>query len=592
MAKGRRFVGACVKEKQAVDIDYQADEAWLLDIQRKLYVWSRSHPEQAWRDMWNWLTDPRNLRLAWRRVASNRAARSAGVDGLTVKRIQQRMGADRFLNELRENLRSGEYSPLPVRRVLIPKRGKPGQFRPLGVPTVADRVVQAAILHLLEPIFEAEFYPVSYGFRPKRSCRDAVEHIRNAIRPPKKAGEPRRLEAPYQWVIEGDIKGCFDNIVMQRLRSRVGDVKVCQLIRAFLKAGVLSEGAFLRTQTGTPQGGILSPLLANIALSAIEQRYEKYIAPRRRRDGDAYARPGDAIRVFRHCERKAGRPVFLPVRYADDFVVLVTGSEEQAHDEKEALARNLQARFKLTLSAEKTRVTALTEGFEFLSHRIRLRWDERWGYWPRIEIPKEAVNDLRYRIKQMTCRGHLHMSFQDVIDALNPVLRGWGYYYRHCYNAKAVFSRVDHYVWDRLRRWLRKKYPRTPRLQIRRRYWRRIDGRPRYRWVDQRPVFIVADIRVGRHSLAGLRYPDYAFNELESPVHNERCTPGLGTGVGETTAGNRGTGAPAPAARHTAPTWPQGLRVSARQRLLGYEGVGLAGVKLTPRARSCLGAAD
>jgi group II intron reverse transcriptase/maturase len=539
-----------MKEKQAVDTDYQADEVWLLDIQRKLYVWSRNHPQQAWRDMWNWLIDPHNLRLAWRRVASNRGARSAGVDGLTVKRIQQRMGVDRFLDELRENLRTGRYSPLPVRRVLIPKRGKPGQFRPLGVPTVADRVVQAAILHLLEPIFEAEFYPVSYGFRPKRSCRDAVEHIRNAIRPPKKAGEPRRLEAPYQWVIEGDIKGCFDNIdhhsVMQRLRGRVSDVKVVRLIRAFLKAGVLSEDVFLRTPTGTPQGGILSPLLANVALSAIEQRYERYLAPRRRRDGKVYARPGDSIRIYRHRERKAGRPVYLPVRYADDFVVLVTGSEQQAHDEKEALACFLQERLKLTLSAEKTRVTALTEGFEFLSHRIRLRWDDRWGYWPRVEIPKEAVNDLRYRVKQMTSRGHLHLSFQDVIDALNPVLRGWGYYYRHCHYAKDVFHRIDHYVWDRLRRWLRKKYPATPRLQIRRRFWRRIGARPRFRWVDQCPVFIVSDIKVGRHNLAGLEYPDYASCERESPVLNERGTPGLGTGAGETTAGNRGTGAPAP----------------------------------------------
>ena len=415
-----------------MDTDYQADKVWLFDIQRKLYVWSRNHPEQAWRDMWNWLTDPRNLRLAWRRVASNRGARSAGVDGLTVRRIQQRTGTDRFLDELRENLRNGSYRPSPVRRVLIPKRGKPGQFRPLGVPTVADRVVQAAILHLLEPIFEAEFYPVSYGFRPKRSCRDAVEHIRNAIRPPKKADQPRRLETPYQWVIEGDIKGCFDHIdhhsVMQRLRGRVADVKVCRLVRAFLKAGVLSEGAFVRTASGTPQGGILSPLLANVALSAIDQRYEKYIAPRRRRDGKPYARPGDAVRVFRHHERRAGRPVFLPVRYADDFVVLVAGSEQHAQDEKEALAYHLHERLKLVLSPEKTHVTALTEGFEFLSHRVRLRWDERWGYWPRVEIPKEAINDLRYRIKQMTNRGHLTMFLQDVIDALNPVLRGWGYY--------------------------------------------------------------------------------------------------------------------------------------------------------------------
>ena len=533
-----------------MDTVYQADEAWLLNIQRKLYKWSRNHPDQAWRDMGNWFTSPRNLRLAWWRVASNRGARSAGVDGRTVKQLQQRAGVGRFLDELRENLLSGNYSPSPVRRVLIPKRGKPGQFRPLGVPTVADRVAQAAILHLLEPIFEAEFYPVSYGFRPKRACRDAIEHIRNAIRPPKKADQPRRLEPPYQWVIEGDIKGCFDNIdhhsVMTRLRSRVSDVKVCRLVRAFLKAGVLSECVFFRTPSGTPQGGILSPLLANIVLSAIEQRYEKYIAPRRKRNGDAPARPGDAVRIFRHRERKAGRAVFLPVRYADDFVVLVSGTEDQARVEKEALANFLRDRLKLTLSAEKTHVTALTEGFKFLGHRIRLRWDERWGYWPRIEIPKEAVKNLRYRIKQMTTRGHLQQSFQDVIDALNPVLRGWGYFYRHCYYAKTVFTHMDHYVWDRLRRWLRKKYPTTPRLEIRRQFWRRIGDRPRFRWVDRRPVFLLADIPVGRHTLAGLQYPDYATDEPESPVPNESGTPGLGTGVGETTTGNCGTGAPAP----------------------------------------------
>jgi group II intron reverse transcriptase/maturase len=464
--------------------------------------------------MWSWITDPRNLRLAWRRVKSNRGARTAGVDKVTVRRVETRIGVERLLTDIRRQLRNGSYAPSPVRRVMIPKRGKRGQYRPLGVPTVVDRVVQAAVLHLLEPIFEAMFYPVSYGFRPKRACRDALEHIRNAIRPPNVRGEPRRLRPPYQWVIEGDIKGCFDHIdhhsVMVRVRKRVADVKVCRLIRAFLKAGVLSEGVFLRSDAGTPQGGILSPLLANVVLSAIEERYERFLAPRRKRNGDLYARPGDSIRILRHKERKAGRPVFLPVRYADDFVVLVTGTEEQARDEKEALARYLREELNLTLSDEKTRVTALTDGFDFLGHRVRLRWDERWGYWPRIEVPKQKVKDLRHRVKEMTDRGQKHLSFQQVIDALNPVLLGWGRFYQHCYGAGAVFTRVDHYVWDRLRRWLKKKYPDTPRMKIRRRYWRRLDGRPRYCWADQRPVAIVADLPVGRHSLALLRYPDYA----------------------------------------------------------------------------------
>lgn len=502
-----------------MDTDEQADRAWLLDIQRKLYTWSRAHPDDAWREMWNWLTDPRNLRLAWRRVASNRGARSAGVDKLTVRGIEQRLGVERFLTGLRERLRNGSYRPSPVRRVMIPKRGKPGSFRPLGVPTVEDRVVQAAVLHLLEPIFEAEFYSVSYGFRPKRACRDALEHIRIAIRPGMVRGKPAGHPPPYQWAIEGDIKSCFDEIdhhsVMTRLRRRVGDVKVNRLVRAFLKAGVLTEDVFSRTEVGTPQGGILSPLLANVVLSAIEERYRRFVSPPRGGRITTATQAVNAAHRLRQKERKAGRPVYLPVRYADDFVVLVSGTEESARAEKEELARYLQQELKLTLSLEKTHVTALTEGFLFLGHRVRLRWDQRWGYWPRLEIPKDRINDLRYRIKQMTHRGRTHRTLQAVIDALNPVLLGWGRFYQHCYNAKAIFSSVDHYVWERLWRWLVKKHPTTPHREIVRRYSRRTGGRNRLRWIEQRPVAIVADLKVGRHNLGRLRYPAYAIGTGE-----------------------------------------------------------------------------
>lgn len=526
-----------------MDTVYRADAAWLLDIQRKLYTWSRAEPDGAYRELWNWVSDPRNLRLAWRRIAKNRGARTAGSDKVTVRSIARRPdGVGRFLAETRTMLRTGAYRPMPVRRVLIPKRGQPGKSRPLGVPTVRDRVVQAAVLNMLEPVFEAGFRPVSYGFRPKKACRDALEHIRNAIRPTGRKTATDWPRPPYQWVIEGDIKGCFDNIdhhhVMTRLRRRIADVKVCRLVGAFLKAGVLSEGVFLRTSAGTPQGGVLSPLLANIALSAIEERYDRYVAPRRTRSGKAYARPGDALRKFRHYERKAGRPVYLPIRYADDFVVLVAGSEQDARAEKDALAVELEQRLKLTLSPEKTRVTALTEGFVFLGHRVRLRWDDRWGYWPRLEIPKDRVKDIRHRVKLLTTRASRNLPLSKVIGLLNPLLIGWGNFYRHCYGAKAVFSRLDHYVWDRLWRWLRKKYPDTPRRALYRRYWRRLPGRDRSQWTDGRPVAIVADLKVERHNLIALRYPDYAQPGPESPVHNERCPPGSGTGGGETCGSN------------------------------------------------------
>jgi hypothetical protein len=313
-----------------------------------------------------------------------------------------------------------------------------------------------------------------------------------------------------------------------------------------LKAGVLSESALVRTKAGTPQGGVLSPLLANITLSVIEERYARYVKWSRRKDGKPYVRPGNELRKFRHREREAGRPVYLPIRYADDFVVLVTGTKEHASAEKDALAGFLADDLKLTLSPEKTRITALTEGFTFLGHRVRLRWDDRWGYWPRIEIPKHRIKDIRYRIKQWTTLGRQRLSFQQVIDDLNPLLLGWGRFYQHCYGAKTVFAKIDHYVWDRLRRWLRKKFPKTSRMAIRRRYWRKLPDRNRYCWIDQRPVAFVADLKVGRHNLVRLRYPAYAEPIPESPVHNERCTPGSGTGDGETGGGNPDNGAPPP----------------------------------------------
>ena len=193
-----------------MDTDHQADEAWILGVQRKLYQWSKAKPDESWRSMWGWLTDPRTLRCAWRRVASNRGKRSAGVDGMTVGRIRAKVGEQHFLDGLQAELRSSAYRPSPSRRKLIPKAGKPGQFRPLGIPTVKDRVVQGAIKILLEPIFEAQFWPVSYGFRPGRSTHGALEHIRMAIQPRKRDHDGHRTRLPYAWVIEGDIRGCLD----------------------------------------------------------------------------------------------------------------------------------------------------------------------------------------------------------------------------------------------------------------------------------------------------------------------------------------------------------------------------------------------
>ena len=248
------------------------DTLWLQNVQRALYTRSKEHPDYVFEKLWGLVTDSRNLRIAFARVQRNRGARTAGIDRVTVRKVLQ-SGVTPFLDEIRKDLRGGTFRPEPVRRVLIPKAGQPGKFRPLGIPTVKDRVVQAAVKNIMEPIFEADFYPVSYGFRPGKSVHGAIAHLKVLMRSRGGKHWKRGEKLPFQWAIEGDIKGCFDNIghhgLMERVRRRVGDAKLERLVLAFLKAGILSEDQFLRSDSGTPQGGILSPLLANLALTAL-----------------------------------------------------------------------------------------------------------------------------------------------------------------------------------------------------------------------------------------------------------------------------------------------------------------------------------
>lgn len=496
-----------------MDVDHQADEAWILGVQRKLYQWSKANPDAAWGDMWGWMTNIHTLRCAWQRVASNRGRRTAGVDGITVGRIR-RSGEQRFLEELQVELRSGAYRPSPSRRVLIPKAGKPGQFRPLGIPTIKDRVVQGAIKILLEPIFEAQFWHVSYGFRPGRSTHGALEYIRMAITPHKRDRDGHRRRLPYNWVIEGDIKGCFDNInhhhLMNRLRSRVADHRMTRLVGQFLKAGVLAEDQFLRTDNGTPQGGIISPLLANIALSAVEERYQRWVYHPAKTDG---VRAAAKARGWDHA---AGRCVFLPVRYADDFVVLVTGTQDDAMAEKSALAEYLREKTGLELSPEKTKVTAMTSGFEFLGFHVTMRWDKRYGYIPRVEIPRARAADLRSKLKTLTSKHTTLVSLGKKLQEINPILRGWANYYRYCSRASRVFTKLDWYTRDRLWRWMRRKRPKA-RVRDILAYHQPSCRRPTRRlWREGlHEQYLLAWTSVRRFRLAWMGTPDFAMSSGE-----------------------------------------------------------------------------
>lgn len=525
--------------RKAMYVATELDKSWLRSETRKLHARSMSDPDYVFLKLWGLVTDPRNLRLAFDRVASNRGKRTAGVDRVTVAQVAA-SGIEAFLEGLRGELRGNTYRPAPVRRLLIPKQGHPGKFRPLGVPTVKDRVVQSAMKNILEPIFEADFYPCSHGFRPGKSAHGAIEQLRKLLRP---RTTERRL--PYQWAIEGDIKGCFDNIdhhaVMVRLRRRIGDTKVSRLVLAFLQAGVLAEEQFSRTHAGTPQGGILSPLLANIALGELDERYERHVWPRRTPRLETSAKEIEKRATARRkYDRWAGRPVFYPIRYADDFIILVgvpPGPEqyerarELAHQEKEAIAALLKERLGLELSDTKTLVTPVTMRMRFLGHHLVVRPHPRDGRMVAANlVPKECSHRFREAIKQLFQRNTLHQSLADRLRRLNPMLRGWGNYYRHAWGAKRVLNAIDYYVWCLTLRWLCKKHRRRLKY-ILRRYKRRPSG-PYGGWRDGNvDLFSIRSINVRPFQHGWLKTPDFASTSMESPVHSERCTPGSGKGA-------------------------------------------------------------
>jgi retron-type reverse transcriptase len=196
----------------------QSDKDWLLNVQRKLYARSQQEPGYVFQKLWGLVTDPRNLRTAFARVAQNRGRRTAGVDGVTVASVIGQ-GVDAFIDRIRVQLRTGAFEPSPVRRVLIPKPGQPGKFRPLGIPTVTDRVVQAAMKHIMEPVFEARFFPASHGFRPGKSAHGALAQLRLALSPRLSGSKLDERTIPYPWAIEGDIKACLDHASWSSLQA-------------------------------------------------------------------------------------------------------------------------------------------------------------------------------------------------------------------------------------------------------------------------------------------------------------------------------------------------------------------------------------
>lgn len=386
-------------------------------LQRQLWAAAKRAPGRRFHALYGQICRDDILQEAWRRVKANRGA--AGVDRQSIDQVQQ-YGVDRFLGEIAATLRVGDYRAQAVRRTYIPKAD--GSARPLGIPTVRDRVVQMAAKLVLEPVYEADFLSCSYGFRPRRSATQALEEL-------------RKLGAQGgQWVLEADIRDYFGSIdhgkLMKLVERRVSDGRMLKLLRQWLQAGVLEEGAVRSAAAGTPQGGVISPLLANIYLHVLDQVWTKRCAH-----------------------------LGTLVRYADDFVIMCRNGVD-CEEARERIGHIMQ-RLGLELHPGKTRVVELAEGkegFDFLGCHLHKRMSGRlWQtkglrrYYLHRGPSGRAMNRIRERVRQMTPRGRCHQDVRGVIAELNPVLRGWGQYFQSG-NAARQFGALDSFVVRRLRK--------------------------------------------------------------------------------------------------------------------------------------------
>jgi RNA-directed DNA polymerase len=420
----------------------------VLKIQAKLHRWAGEDSARRFDDLFNLVVDPAVLAQAWLRVRGNKGARTAGVDGMTAHYIEDVRGVGPFLADLRADLKAGAFTPLPVRERMIPKPS--GRLRRLGIPTVRDRVVQAALKVVLEPIFEADFRPCSHGFRPRHRAQDAIAEIHQLTSPPRN----------YGWVVDADIEACFDAIdhtaLMGRVRARIADKRVLALVKAFCKAGILTEAqAFADSDTGTPQGGILSPLLANIALSVLDDHFTA-----------AWTAMGDSS--ARHWLRRRGRATYRLIRYADDFVLLVHGTKAHAEALRDQAAAVL-APMGLRLSPAKTRICHIDQGFDFLGFRIQ-RQPKRGSGKPTVYTypTKKAVHSVTGKVRAVTRQG-LNLPLADLLGRLAPILRGWTNYFKHGVS-KATFDYLRRFTWRRVVLWIRRKHRPASWKWIRRRY--------------------------------------------------------------------------------------------------------------------------
>lgn len=421
-------------------------------MQSKLATWSTENKERKFDRLLRLIADRDWLSEAARITLASSGARTPGVDGVDKLMLEANLSHE--LTTIREELLAGSFNPLPARRVYIPKAN--GKLRPLGIPSLRDRIVQRAMLMVMEPIWESDFHTASYGFRPARSVHHAIRTVKLQL---QDSGEN---SVSGRWVIEGDLASYFDTVhhrlLTNGIRKRIVDQRFLALLWKFIKAGCVDRGLFRASSEGVPQGGVISPLLSNVMLHEFDMWMEaNYLNKKVRKDrwswnfGILKQRP-IAVR-----ENRQWKPAIAYCRYADDFVIVVKGNREHAEAVREMCREFLEGKLKLTLNMDKTHVTHVNDGFVFLGHRIIRKRGPRGRMRTVTTIPWGKYRGFAERlVKQLS--SNYGMNRIDLMESLNSQLAGWAAFYKYTDFTATIFSKLDRTVFWKFGYWLARKY--------------------------------------------------------------------------------------------------------------------------------------
>lgn len=413
-----------------------------------------NHPDMRFTNLYSLLHWSDWMSEAAKSVLARPGGMTAGVDGATRESFNKSF--ERQITDLTRELKTRTYKPQPVRRVYIPK-GKNSK-RPLGIPALRDRIVQEALRMVLDPIYESDFQPHSYGFRKGRRTMDAI-----AVIMPQFNKSIKRY-----YVIEGDLKSYFDTVhhrkLLSILKKRIADKKVIELIHLFLKAGVMEDGFFAKSESGVPQGGVISPLLANVYLNEFDIWAEK---------------KWHSLGAYQRSKiRKSKRGTYQMVRYADDFVIVSNDTIEGIRQTKQDVKDFLEQELFLTLSEEKTKITHVNKGFNFLGYHIqRTRPEGRWVV--HLAPTEKSILRIKTKIKEMTSSKWVHLPEVDRLKTLNTVVRGWCEYYKHT-SLQDDLEQTSRYTWHRYHGWLLKKHKGSRKQQLIRDKTKTVGNRSRW----------------------------------------------------------------------------------------------------------------